>query len=55
MMDALAMSPLQIYTHLTAKVATDPQLHDSICSISNSCLCSLQRDTQESVVLIYQP
>jgi len=42
-MDVLPTSPPQIYTHLTVKVATDPQLQDSICSISNSCLLSLQR------------
>lgn len=56
MMDVMATSPPQIYTHLTVKVVTDPQLHDSICSISNSCLCSLQRDTHSwCPVLIYKP
>lgn len=47
MMDVLATSPLHIYTHIAVKVATDPELQNSICSISNSCLCSVQRQARK--------
>lgn len=52
MMDVLAASPPEVYTHLTVNVATDPSF---TCSISNSCLFFLQRKTHGSAVLRCQP